>query len=72
MFYRGGGTRRGDKPHNPGAKVLDFSLPTSNQFELLTKLNETPVPQNLGNTNSVNSSKKHPASSPLEDANITK
>ena len=72
VFYRGGGTRRGDKPHNPGAKVLDFSLPTSNQFELLTELNETPVPQNLGNTNSVNSSMKHPASSPLDDANITK
>lgn len=72
VFYRGRGAKQSYIPKNAGPKTVDFSLPVSNPFGPLIQLDQTPMRPNCGNINGTSSSKKHPASSPLDDENTTK
>ena len=67
-----GGAKQGYKPRNQGPKTVDFSLPVSNPFGPLAQLDQTPMRPNYGNLNGTSNSKKHLASSPLDDENGTK
>ena len=51
---------------------MDFSLTVSNPFGPLAHCNETPMRQDVGNASSASNSKKHPASSPLDDEHTMK
>lgn len=72
VFYRGRGAKQSYKPKNTGPKTVDFSIPVSNPFGPLIQLDQTPMRPNCENINGTSSSKKHPASSPLDDENTTK
>ena len=72
VFYRGRGARGGFGARNSVPKTVDFSIPMSNKYEPLAQLDQTPVRQDSGNITGTGSSKKHPASSPLDDENMIK
>ncbi|MCG8047155.1 MAG: hypothetical protein N0E48_16250, partial [Candidatus Thiodiazotropha endolucinida] len=69
-FYRGKGARKGFIPRQTEtAKLLDFSVPISNTFGMLSEYNETPIRRTASNSSMAG---KHPASSPLDAEYVTK
>ena len=73
VFYRSGkGARKHYKETRTSDKTksVNFQVPISNPFGPLAKWgSDTPIRQNMGNASA---SKKHPASSPLDDDYTTK
>ena len=62
VFYRGGKQNGFVRRSSENARTVDFSMPTSNKFSTLADYVATPVP---GRNDP--GSKKHPASSPLDE-----
>ncbi|MEW8546894.1 MAG: hypothetical protein AB2693_25545, partial [Candidatus Thiodiazotropha sp.] len=73
VFY---GKRKAQQsvPQRPvdSAKSVNFSVPVSNKFDLLSQNNEQCTPIKRSDTRSVNITGKHPASSPLDEGEIKK